>query len=102
MCKLFFVRKHSAVVTFLWKGIRFCGALEFALRGHDETQESKNKRVFRELIDFSSELDADLKKHFHKATVFKGTSKTIQNELLDCKLGVYHEEVAKEIKKRIM
>ncbi|CAH1106134.1 unnamed protein product [Psylliodes chrysocephalus] len=77
----------------------FCDALELALRGHDETEESKNKGVFRELIDFSSELDADLKEHFNKATVVKETTKTIQNELLDCMLGVYHEEVAKEIRK---
>ncbi|CAH1113159.1 unnamed protein product [Psylliodes chrysocephalus] len=36
---------------------RICGALVLALREHDETEESKNKGVFRELIDLSSELE---------------------------------------------
>jgi len=67
----------------------FCGALELALRGYDKTEEFKNKGV---LIDFSSKLDTDLKEHFIRAVVFKGTStsKTIQNKLLDCMLVVYH------------
>ncbi|CAH1108818.1 unnamed protein product [Psylliodes chrysocephalus] len=91
------VDKNRYILNILINCIRFCGALELA--GHDETDESKNKGVFRELIDFSSQLDTDLKEHFNKAKVFKGTSKTIQNELLDCMLDVYHEEVTKEIKK---
>lgn len=93
------VDKNRYILNIIINCIRFCGAFELALRGHDETEESKNQGVFRGLINFSSQLDRDLKEHFDKATVFKGTSKTIQNELLDCMLGVYHEEVTKEIKK---
>ena len=33
-----------------------------------------------------------------KSTVFKGTSKTIQNELLDCILEVCRDEIRAEIK----
>lgn len=39
-----------------------------------------------------------LKSHLEKATVFKGTSKTIQNELLQCMLEVCQEEISVEIK----
>ena len=38
-----------------------------------------------------------MKDHLDKATVFKGTSKTIQNELLQCMLEVCQEEISKEI-----
>ena len=93
------VDKNRYILNIIISCIRFCGALELALRGHNETEESPNKGVFRELINFSSQLDRDLKDHFSKATVFKGTSKTIQNELLECMLKVYHEEVTRELNK---
>ncbi|KAJ4440638.1 hypothetical protein ANN_08785 [Periplaneta americana] len=34
-----------------------------------------------------------------EATLFKGTSKDIQNDLLQCMLEVYHEKVKEEIGK---
>lgn len=93
------VDKNRYVLNLIINCIRFCGALELALRGHDETETSENKGVFRELIQFSAELDKDLKVHLSQSSVFKGISKTIQNELLECMLQVYHEEVRKEIQK---
>ncbi|KAJ4440751.1 hypothetical protein ANN_08975 [Periplaneta americana] len=48
-------------------------------------------------IRVCSELYKDLKEHLSKSTAFKVISKTIQNELLDCMLKVYHEEVTKEL-----
>ncbi|KAK7906731.1 hypothetical protein WMY93_015343 [Mugilogobius chulae] len=78
--------------------LQFCGAFELALRGHDETDSSVNPGIFRGLVDFVSSLDAVLKEHLETATVFKGTSKTIQNELLDCMLSVTRDEIIKQIK----
>jgi hypothetical protein len=40
--------------------VRFCGAFELALRGHDESTSSSNPGVFRGLINFSAELDVAL------------------------------------------
>ena len=77
--------------------IKFCGAFELALRGHDESPDSNNPGIFRGLINFVAELDLILAEHLENATIFKGTSKTIQNELLDCMYQVYLEQVAKEI-----
>ncbi|CAH1997050.1 unnamed protein product [Acanthoscelides obtectus] len=76
---------------------KFCGAFELALRGHDEKENSENRGIFKELVNFSAELDNELKVHIQSAKLFKGTSKTTQNELLECMLDVYHEEVKKEI-----
>ena len=57
--------------------------------------------MFRGLINFTSELDSILYQHLQNATVFKGTSKTIQNDLLDVMLSVLHEEIKNEIKKAV-
>jgi hypothetical protein len=42
-------------------------------------------------------LDVALKEHLEKATVFKGTSKTVQNEILLTMFSVCQEEISKEI-----
>lgn len=92
------VQQNRYILNIIINCIRFCGAFELALRGHEESDTSSNPGVFRGLINFSAELDAALKNHLENATVFKGTSKTIQNELLGIILDVCHEKIAKEIK----
>lgn len=77
--------------------IKFCGAFELALRGHNEKSDSENPGIFRGLINFSSELDTTLKLHLEQSTVFKGLSKIIQNEMLECMLFVIRENIKKEI-----
>jgi hypothetical protein len=67
------------------------------LRGHDNSSDSANPGVFQGLLEFSGKLDKNLKTHFETATMFKGNSKTIQNELLDCILEVCRAEIAAEI-----
>nr|CAH7751058.1 unnamed protein product [Callosobruchus chinensis] len=91
------VRKNRYVLSKIINCIKFCGAFELALRGHDESKDSSNPGIFRGLINFSSELDTALKDHFEKSVVFKGISKIIQNELLDCMLAVAQEHIKKEI-----
>jgi hypothetical protein len=59
-----------------------------ALRGHDETESSENPGIFRGLVNFVAEMDVSMKEHLKNATVFRGTSKTVQNELLDAMLKI--------------
>lgn len=91
------VNQNRYILNKIVNCIKFCGAFELALRGHDEKPDSLNPGVFRGLIDFSSELDDVLKTHLEKATVFKGTSKTIQNDILDCILTVCQNQIKNEI-----
>lgn len=49
-------------------------------------------------MKFVASLDAVLHEHLQTATVFKGTSKTAQNELLDCMLSVLRECITEEIR----
>jgi hypothetical protein len=79
--------------------MRFCGAFELALRGHREGEDSSNPGIFLGLINFTAELDSALKLDLDNSTVFKGTSKTIQNELLQCMLKLVREEINNEIQK---
>lgn len=92
------VTNNRYVLSKLIDCINFCGAFELALRGHREDEQSSNPGIFRGLVNFSAELNVALKDHLESATVFKGTSKNIQNELLDCMLAVCHDHIKQEIK----
>ena len=74
--------------------MKFCGAFELALRGHDERD---NPGIFRGLVDVVASLDSALKEHLESATVFKGPLKTVQNELLDCMLAVVRERLLRDL-----
>lgn len=91
------VKKNRYILSKIINCIKFCGAFELALRGHYEGNDSINPGIFRGLINFSAELDLALRDHLDQSTVFKGTSKDIQNELLDCMLSVCHAHIKKEI-----
>jgi len=92
------VKKNRHILRRLISCIKFCSVFELALRGHDETEHSLNKGIFKELIDFSAELDVVLKDHLTTSSVFKGTSKTIQNDILDCMFRVCQDEILAEVK----
>ena len=68
------------------------------MRRHDETDTSNNPGIFRGLVDFVVSLDSVLEKHLKTATVYKGTSKTIQNKLLDCRLSVLKDYILEDAK----
>lgn len=52
--------------------------------------------MFLGLVDFVASIDSTMREHLETATVFKGTSKTIQNELLDCMFSVVRERIVEE------
>ena len=93
------VDKNRHVLSKIIDCIKFCGAFELALRGHDETIDSVNPGIFLGLVNFTASLDSVLHKHLESATVFKGTSKTLQNELLDIMNEVAQSTIMDEIKK---
>ena len=91
--------KNRHVLSRIIDGIKFCGAFELALRGHDETENSDNPGVFMGLINFAAQIDEILQKHLETSTVFKGTSATIQNELLEIMYNICLDEIKSEIDK---
>lgn len=98
------VRKHNELVdknryilSRIIDAIKFCGEFELALRGHDETEDSSNPGIFQGLINYTAALDTVLKEHLESSNVFKGTSKIIQNELLDAILSICRKHIKAEI-----
>lgn len=61
------------------------------------TESSDNPGVFRGLVDLVASLDNVLEDHLKTVTVFKGTSKTVQKELLDCMLSVLKTHILGEV-----
>ncbi|XP_075232954.1 zinc finger MYM-type protein 1-like isoform X2 [Lycorma delicatula] len=93
------VKKNREILSKVIDCIFYCGNFETPLHVHDEKDDSVNPWVFRGLVNFASKLDSDLKNHLEASEVFKGVSETIQNEILDCLLQIYHEEIRTEIRK---
>jgi hypothetical protein len=54
------------------------------LRRHDESDNSVNPGIFLGLVDLVRSIYSAVKEHIQSSSVFKGTSKTAQNELLEC------------------
>lgn len=74
---------------------------ELPFRGHDESDESLNRGNFKELVNFVSKFDTHLKDFLDKdsdsRSVFSGTSKTIQNELIDSIAFILNKKIENEI-----
>ncbi|XP_067249008.1 zinc finger MYM-type protein 1-like isoform X2 [Chanodichthys erythropterus] len=87
------VIKNRHILSRIIDCVKFCGAFELALHGHDERESSDDPGIFRGLVDFVASLDGVLKEHLEK---FKGTSKIMQDELLECMLSVAKEHIIKE------
>jgi hypothetical protein len=56
-----------------------------------------SRGFFRELLDFTSDIDYIMNEHLKTASVFKGTSKTIQNEILDSMFAACQTEIRNQI-----
>ena len=91
------VTKNRYILLRIIKAIKFCANLELPLRGHDESSDSMNPGVFKSLIEYSAELDPTLRDHLKSSNVFKGTSMTIQNDLLSCSWEICRMHILKEI-----
>ena len=92
------VSKNRHILGRLIDCVKFCGVFELALRGKDESEGSSNPGIFRGLVDLVASLDEVFEEHLRTATVFKGTSKTVQNELLNCMESVIRERIVEEVR----
>ena len=59
--------------------------------------ETDNPGIFRGLVEFVASLDTALEEHLNTATILKGTSKTVQNKLLDFMLSVLKDCILDEV-----
>lgn len=73
------------------------GKQELAFRGHREHDESLNKGNYLELLDLLAQEEHLLKDHFLSSSIFKGTSKIIQNDLIESVTTILNSKIFKEI-----
>ncbi|XP_078539195.1 zinc finger MYM-type protein 1-like [Lissotriton helveticus] len=92
------VDKNRRILSTLIDCIRFCGTFELVLQGHDESENSLNPGMFRGLVDLSASLDREMEARLANVAVLKGTSKTIQNELLECMLEIVRSYIVQQLK----
>lgn len=57
----------------------------------------ENEGILGDLVDFSSEMNIILRDHCNTATIFKETTQTIQNEILESMLYVCRQEIKNQI-----
>lgn len=77
----------------------FLGKQELAFRGHDESEGSSNRGNYIELLTLLQKYDTKLEIHLQTATVFKGYSKHIQNDLIDAVQNVIMNSIKEEVKR---
>lgn len=93
------VKRNREILTKLLDVTCFLATQELAFRGHDETEKSKNRGNFLELLDLLASENVVLKDHLANSTVFSGASAQIQNDLIDCIATVIRREQEQELSK---
>ena len=88
------VKKIDKFLSKIIDCVKFC-KYELPLKGHDESSSSHNPGVFRGLINFISKFDLELYSQISSCTIFKGLSKTVQNDILESILHVCKQNIAK-------
>lgn len=93
------VQENRLYLGALCESLIFCGRQSIALRGHDESADSKNRGNFLELMKLRSK-DSNLIKKFYieHRNNFQYTSATFQNELLSIIGEQIKLHIAKEVK----
>lgn len=91
------VVKNRDLLRKLIIAVLYLGQQEHAFCGHDESATSKNKGNFVQLLETFSEFDPALAEHLKASTIFKGTSKSIQNDIIDSIAPVVNNEIDEEI-----
>ena len=91
------VKRNREVLKRLIRITCFLGIQEIAFRGHDESQTSNNRGNYIEMAYLIAEFDDKLQTHLSSATVFRGLSPTIQNDLIDSVSHVVLAEIKKEL-----
>ncbi|XP_068086206.1 zinc finger MYM-type protein 1 [Anabrus simplex] len=91
------VEKNRYQLSKIIDSIKFNVAFELSLRGHDFIHTSENPGAIKGLIDLMSSIDNAVKVHMEDDQIFRDTSKSLKDELLDCMLEVCHDVITEEM-----
>lgn len=88
---------NKRLIARMIHNVCFLGKQELAFRGHREHDESLNKGNYLELLDLLAQEEHLLKDHFLSSSIFKGTSKIIQNDLIESVTTILNSKIFKKI-----
>lgn len=91
------VQKNIDILKRLVDVVCFLAMQELPFRGHDERVDSSNRGNYVETLGLLSTYDSVLSNHLKTATVFKGVSKHIQNDLINAVSNVVLNTIKEEI-----
>ena len=92
------VGRNRAVLCRLISVVVHLGKLGLPFRGHDESDESRNRGNYIEELELLRKYDQTLDEHLSSSnSQFKGTSKDIQNDLIKCVHDVVVDVIDAEI-----
>lgn len=90
------IDKNRYILDKIINCIQFCGKYNIPLKSHDKNINLIIKSIFLAVVELYKDLDISLRSHFENSKVFKGTSKIIQNDLLDCIILVARKHILLE------
>lgn len=91
------VKNNRNMLKSFIDAVYFLSNQELAFRGNEESASSMNRGNYIELIYFMAERDPLLKAHLDQATVFKGLSNSIQNDIIHSIAAVINNKMREEI-----
>ena len=91
------VMNNREILKRLIKITCFLGMQELSFRGHNEDENADNRGNYIELAHCMGKFDEKLQSHLKTATVFKGTSSSIQNDIIQSISAVMLEQIKAEL-----
>ena len=77
--------------------VRFLGTHELAFRGDNEESTSDNRGNYKDLVGLLAKYDSVMREHLQSATVFRGDSSKIQNDLIEALAACITRRIQQEI-----
>ena len=93
------VRKNREILKPLINIATVLGRQGLVFRGHEESDLSDNKGNFKEIYSEFYAKDSELLKSLESSSGFVGTSKTIQNDLIESIVHVIKSKIVDELQK---
>lgn len=91
------VKKNRDILKRLIDAVCYLAKQELPLRGHDESADSLDKGNYLEFLEALRAYDPLLDNHLKTATVFRGTSPAIQNDIIHAIRDVIIDEIKEEV-----
>ena len=100
------VRQNREILKTVTEAVLYLSKQELACRGHDESEDSRNKGNYRELLESFAKFDSVFEWRLHGRLAeserggdgrFTGVSPEIQNDLISCLDSIIDDEIMKEI-----